>query len=65
MLSFLQNGNKKYIKFCGDCFLEKDKKLADAIKQTTVPQFLQKHQKALTEDKHDAVKSSLKRIGRG
>ena len=44
----------------------KKKKLADTIKRITVPQFLQKkkkNRKALTENKRDAAKSSLKRLG--
>ena len=43
------------MKFREERFLKKEKKLADTIKRTTVPQFLQKV---------DATKSSLKRLGK-
>ena len=43
---------------------KKKKKLADTIKGITVPQFLQKDRKSLTENNLDATKSSLKRLGK-
>ena len=64
MLSFSENGSKNYLKFCEGHFLKKKKKLADTIKGITVPQFLQKDRKSLTENKLDATKSSLKRLGK-
>ena len=67
MLSFSENGSKNYLKFCEGRFLKKKKKkkkLADTIKGITVPQFLQKDRKSLTENNLDATKSSLKRLGK-
>ena len=59
---------KNYLKFFEGGFLKKKKKkkkkLADTIKGITVPQFLQKDRKSLTENNLDATKSSLKRLGK-
>ena len=64
ILSFLENGSKNYLKFREERFLKKEKKLADTIKQITVPKFLQKNRKTLTENKLDATESSLKLLGK-
>ena len=52
------------MKFREEHFLKKEKKLADTIKQITVPQFLQKNRKTLTKNKLDATESSLKLLGK-
>ena len=52
------------MKFREERFLKKEKKLADTIKQITVPKFLQKNRKTLTENKLDATESSLKLLGK-
>ena len=52
------------MKFREERFLKIEKKLADTIKQITVPKFLQKNRKTLTENKLDATESSLKLLGK-